>query len=221
MKQYGFPLRWPTPPVENPKSLFEHIEREVDQLLTSEVAERLSSGNVAPAALAQLFANVAFQSFHGPVTFALAGARLATSHPRISDYLIAHAGEETRHWQWAMEDLESVGGDTHTTTVPSPAALQYAGYYYFCAHSCPLARLGSALFLEQMGPQSHRVITGLAKRYPNVPFRFFRSHAVTDAQHSKEIAEVIESADLSAEEIGLLAWAASTARPLYQALYDM
>ncbi len=105
--------------------------------------------------------------------------------------------------------------------MPSPAALHYAGYYYFCAHSCPLARLGSALFLEQMGPQSHRVIGAIAKQHPQLPFRFFRSHAVTDAQHSQEIADVIASSDLTPDELGLLAWAATTARPLYQALYDV
>lgn len=109
----------------------------------------------------------------------------------------------------------------HTHTVPSSAALQYAGFYYFCAHSVPLARLGSALFLEQMGPQSQKVISAIGKQNPQVPFRFFRSHAVTDAQHSKEIADVIASADLTPDELGLLAWAATTARPLYQALYDV
>ena len=219
-----YPRSWPTPAIADVDSLLAHIEREANELLAHPAAVRMRAGDVSARALARIHANIAFQSFHGPTTFALAGARLAASHPLLSDYLIAHAGEETGHWRWAMADLADV------TDAPSPADLQpysealaYAGWTYFLAQVCPLARIGAAALLERMSTRCHETVDGLVASVPvsqrGTTFRFARSHATTDLRHWAEIQQVLRDAELSPDELGLIAWAASATQGLYAEIY--
>lgn len=220
-----FPLAWPTPRIADVDALITHVDAEVASMLDHPTAHRLRSGDAPQEAVLRILGNIAFQSFHGPTTFALAGARLCVSHPAIGSYLIQHATEEAGHWKWAIDDIALLAGPAAAADLqPSPEALAYVGWNYFLAQNTPLARLGSAMFLERMSPRVADIAGALTVAVPADPrsraFRYFRNHAVTDVQHSEEITSLLREAALGADELGLLAWAASVSRPLYQGLYS-
>lgn len=219
-----YPCSWSLPAIGDVDELVTYVDRQADELLAHPAAVRMRAGDVSPRALARIHANIAFQSFHGPTTFALAGARVAASHPALDDWLIAHAGEETGHWRWAMADLADVAGASAPAELqPQPEALAYAGWNYFLAQVCPLARIGAAALLERLSTRCEEIVNGLAASVPApqraTTFRFARSHATTDLRHWAEIQQVLRDAALSPDELGLIAWAASATRDLYAALF--
>jgi len=221
----AFPLAWSTPRIADVDALIAHVDAEVAAMLDHPTSHRLRRGDVPQQAVLRILANIAFQSFHGPTTFALAGARLCASHPTIGNYLIHHATEEAGHWKWAIDDIELLAGPSALADLqPSPEALAYVGWNYFLAQSTPLPRLGSAMFLERMSPRAADIAGALAVAVPadqrSRAFRYIRNHTVTDVQHSEEITALLREAALGAAELGLLAWAVSVSRPLYQGLFS-
>jgi pyrroloquinoline quinone (PQQ) biosynthesis protein C len=174
---------------------------------------------------ARLMFSIFHQSFHAPLTFAMAGAGCRPDQALLRHYLLEHAVEEQDHWRWALEDLAAIGEDVAALqkSAAEPATAAFIAFNYFVASRLPHARIGTALFLEalsaEVGPGAVKLIqqqAGLTREQMS----FFVSHAETDQGHARDLRAVVVDAGLSADEYGELAWAATTSARLYMNMYD-
>ena len=87
----------------------------------------------------------------------------------------------------------------------------------------PIARLAIATVLEGIGARFGgaygRTLLDSLKLSPNQA-SYFLSHGETDKEHSRELADVIDTENLSPNEWGWMVYAAQTAGTFYRAMYD-
>lgn len=158
-------------------------------------------------------------------TFALAGALCPPSRTAVRDYLLKHAEEEKTHYQWILSDLASTGysGASPLVGFPPSVTQAYISFNFHMAHVSPLARLAIAAFLESLGgAHGKSFATQLCTRLKLRPEQatFFFGHGDTDVGHSRELLEVLDEANPTAEEWALMGSAAQTAFDLYFSMYE-
>jgi len=120
--------------------------------------------------------------------------------PPLAAYLDKHIGEELRHDDWLLEDLERIGvpGLAAVKHVPSPAVTAMVGaQYYYIRHVHPAVFLGYIAVLEGY-PPSERQATVAAELtgYPITAFRTLRKHAHLDPAHRQDLYRAIDSVPL-------------------------
>lgn len=165
------------------------------------------------------------QTRSSPYTFSMAASKCSWRNSTAKEYLLRHALEEAKHWEWILDDLEAVGykAANPRQLLPHPSCEAYISFNERVAAHFPVARLAIAAVLEGIGAThgenyGRKLIEALSLEPKNCTF--FLSHAETDKEHSAEIDELIKESDLSAEEWAWMAHAAKTAGLLYRAMYD-
>jgi len=165
------------------------------------------------------------QTFHGPSTFALAGANCDPRWHHARDYLLHHAAEERSHWQWVINDLQNTGytGPSPLELFPKPACQAYVAFNTYTAMRAPIARLAIATVLESIGATHGKnyatKLCQILKLKPNQAVFFF-GHGDTDVGHTADLLKIIDACDLSERDWDWMNHAARTAGRLYREMYD-
>lgn len=109
----------------------------------------------------------------------------------LKAYLTEHLSEEIGHEKWLCFDLEAVGIDAKSTTIPT-SAMELAGtQYYLIEHVSPIALLGYMLVLEGF-PTPIELVDQLAEIHGPEAVRTLRYHANHDIQHSDDLLGMID-----------------------------
>lgn len=203
----------------------EAMERGILGFEDNQVFKAISSGLFDLANYKSLLFTLFHQTLHASPTFALAGVNTPLRLMAIREYLLEHAGEETRHWDWLKSDIKNLGCEVDglLESNPAPSTLEYVGMNYFFANVKPLARLGSAAVLEGIGARyggkyGARLIEMLRLKKDCVTF--FTSHGSTDVKHIQEIVELIEGEKLLKQDYDDLIFGAAAASRVYAKMYD-
>jgi hypothetical protein len=116
----------------------------------------------------------------------------------LRDYLREHAAEERQHATWMAEDIAKLG-ETLPRFDHAVAATAGAQYYYL-QHVGPHALLGYMAAMEfRPMPMAH--VEALARIYGEDVIRTLRLHAVSDVEHGKALARVIDQHEAHADII--------------------
>lgn len=132
--------------------------------------------------------------------------------PILAEYLEHHAGEESGHDEWLIEDLEllGVGRREVMERLPSvPAASLVGSFYYWMRHVHPVALLSYMAVLEGKPPvieelEASRRIAGL----PKATFSTLIRHAHLDPHHRDDLNDLIDRLPLTPRHHELLALSA-------------
>ncbi len=174
------------------------------------------------------YARLLFNLFHqvhtGTLSFGVAAAHCRPQWVQLREYLLAHAAEEMRHYEWARQDLRSIGVETEPAeTLPSPEVLAFVSLNHFAAGFLAPARLASSAVLEGLARRSdsrerlkHVERIGLSAGN----FSFILEHSVADATHENEVWSVLETVTLSEAEWRWMAHFTTVAGRLYKKMYD-
>jgi hypothetical protein len=118
----------------------------------------------------------------------------------LATYFARHAGEESGHDTWLLEDLEATDADATEPLrrIPSAQVATLVGaQYYWLRHHHPVSLLGHIAVVEGYHPPA-----GFAKRlrdltgYPQDAFRAIERHEVLDIRHKRELTELIDGLPL-------------------------
>jgi len=136
---------------------------------------------------------------HSSQVIAIAGSRLALSHPNMAEYLFRHASEELGHDEWAKSDLLDLGLTKEEVNAisPSSACLNMIGLeYFYAAHANPVGLFGWMFVLESLGSSvggSMADALDKALRLEGKGLYFLRGHAEADAHHSEDLYRIISA----------------------------
>jgi hypothetical protein len=118
----------------------------------------------------------------------------------LAAYLDKHIGEEMRHDDWLLEDLERLGVPRQAAVkhVPSLAVTAMVGaQYYYIRHVHPAVFLGYIAVLEGYPPsESQAAVAARHTGYPITAFRTLRKHAHLDPAHRQDLYRAIDSVPL-------------------------
>lgn len=142
----------------------------------------------------------------------------------LSDYFRAHIPEEVGHDIWILEDLESLGvpREQVLARTPSAAAAQLIGAQYYWTRFChPVALLGY-MELAEGYPPTLATVEELKMRtgYGDDCFRALRRHATIDLEHRDDLHRVMDSLELTQEQVQLISISALTSVDLTVQLFD-
>jgi len=142
---------------------------------------------------------------------AAATSRLADSHRQVRYFLYQHMQEEKGHEDWVLNDLAAVGvaRDTALAYAPSAHTLALSGYNYCAAdrkHPCSV--LGMLYALEVIasvygGPFANALKERLMLQ-GEAGVSFINSHATLDAQHMKDLREIVNTIDDAESHAGIV-----------------
>jgi len=132
----------------------------------------------------------------------------------LAAYLEEHVGEELRHDEGLLDDLESLGSARADVVgrMPSPTVAALAGaQYYWIHHHHPVAFLGYIALMEGY-PPTPELLETLAERtgYPREAFRTFEQHAELDPGHKDHLDRTLDGLPLDAEHEAMIVTSAST-----------
>jgi heme oxygenase len=176
-----------------------------DQLTARPFVKSIFRGDLQRAEYVRYMCDVHCYALHSSQVIAIAGARLALSHPPMAAYLFNHAAEELGHDTWAHSDLLDLGLTPHdiSTITPSPPCLRMIGLeYFYAAHDNPAGLFGWMFVLESLGG---KVGGGVAAaldatlKLEGKGLYFLKGHGEADSHHSEDLYRVI-SENLSSEE---------------------
>ena len=136
---------------------------------------------------------------HNPKHQALVGTRAEPLHPNYRKFCFEHAAEETGHELMALHDLCSLGGLREGEfTLSEPlfeTELLNAYLYRISVSGNPLRRLGYSFWAEDAYHYIGELIarTRRALDLSDAQMTFLIAHANIDAQHSKDVARMLET----------------------------
>jgi hypothetical protein len=188
------------------------------------VLSAISEGAWMREDYARLLLNLYHQVQTGTLSFGVAAAACDGRRARLREYLLAHAAEEIRHYEWAHADLRSIGIEQDPAqALPSPEVLAFIAFNHFMATFLPPARLASSAVLEGLArradsQQRLRLVERMGLSAQN--FSFILNHSVADESHENEVWEVLGELTLSETEWAWMAHAATVAGQLYKRMYD-
>jgi len=201
------------------------VEKYVSTFTETKVIKKIFENKLTIDDYHRMLLNIFHQSRRGPLTFALAGTRVDLKHWGIQSYLLHHAEEEKSHWEWTINDLTKTNysGEHPEKLYPTPATSAYVAFNYHIALNMPLARLGIALLLENLGANYGRRVAETLMKNLNLKsdqIVFIFGHGDTDVGHSEEILKILDQAALGVKDWQDLAYAAETAGHLYCEMYN-
>lgn len=203
------------------------IQKEaIGRLMSAQIVEELTEGRISVEQYAAYISDVYSYALHSSQVIALAGSRLALSHPPLAQYLYRHAEEELGHDKWAASDLQDLGLSPAEIAkiVPSSACLRMIGVeYYYAAHANPIGLFGWLFVLESLGGAAGGKIAGAldhALRLNGKATYFLRGHGDADAQHSEDLCSVIQQNLNSPEDIDTFLLVAAESEALYAEILD-
>jgi pyrroloquinoline quinone (PQQ) biosynthesis protein C len=176
-------------------------QRVLAELNDVRAIQALFSGKPDLAAYARYLVNAYHYAQYSPKVMALAAARTTDSHPELSRYLLHHADEEQGHHKWALEDLSDLGvKETEArATRPVPACASMIGYvHYIAAYANPVGLFGWMYVLEAVGNDlgataARKLTAALGPKASDRGLRFVARHGVSDADHTKDLSQQIET----------------------------
>lgn len=201
------------------------VNEAVQRFPDNQICRLTDSGALSMTDYHAILLMIFHQTFHGPSTFALAGANCNPRNFLARDYLLHHADEEKSHWEWVIGDLKNTGytGPDPRELFPKPACQSYLAFNVYTAMKFPLGRLAIATVLESIG-------AGYGKKYatqlcqvlklkPNQAVFFF-GHGDTDVGHTADLIKIIDGCYLSSADWDWMCHAAFTGGHLYKSMYD-
>lgn len=169
--------------------------------------------------------NVYHYACHSAVVIGIAGARAVSRCPKVAQYLLHHAIEETGHEAWALSDLKDLGlseADVRRSR-PSLHCLAMIGMeYYYAAHGNPIALLGWMYTLEALGDDVGHLISAKVQeglKLGKQGIYFLSGHGEADHDHIKDITDVIVN-DVPSEDIAELLYVSNRSAELYLGLIN-
>ena len=141
----------------------------------------------------------------------------------LAEYFALHATEEREHDEWLLEDISALGisRDEVLRRVPSPAVASLVGsQYYWMFHHHPIAFLGYIAILE--APASVEYLESAIRRtgLPEKAFSTLLHHARLDADHEKDLDELIDRLPMQREHESMLAISALSTVALMTRVYE-
>lgn len=201
------------------------IDKQIRHFPANGMCRKVDAGLLDLRDYHRILRMIFYQTYEGPQTFALAAINCPSRLQDAKDYLLRHADEEKSHWRWVLKDLETTGwkGEKVELSIPRPACQNYVSFNYFIALKMPIARLAIAAVLEGIGAAyggyyAREIcrILGLQTQQA----QFYLGHGDTDVGHIEEIWRVIESSDLTSEEVLWMGHSAEMAGQLYKSMYE-
>lgn len=121
----------------------------------------------------------------------------------LTNYYSEHICEEMDHDRWLLEDLKTLGVNSHSVNKWNPQVAKLVGsQYYWVRHVHPVILLGYVLVLEGHPPtleQCERLQA--AHGIPKAGLRTLRHHAVVDVKnHIVHLRHLIDTLPLSPEQ---------------------
>jgi heme oxygenase len=180
-------------------NLRELQERATRSLLATPLAQSVLEGKLRKSEYIAYLQDVFFYALHSSQVIAIAGSRLALSHPPLAQYLFHHAAEELGHDKWAESDLLELGVpmEAISNTSPSSACLRMIGLeYFYAAHDNPVGLFGWMFVLESLGGKvGGRFASAIdsALDLNGKAMYFLKGHADADAHHSEDLVRVIDA----------------------------
>jgi len=211
-------------PTSSKEEFLNVLETSIGGFLKNPMAAKLDEGRLQMEDYHNLLTMLFHQVYASSGSFALAAANCSNDYSEARDYLLKHAAEERTHWQWILNDLQNTGynGIWPTEQFPPTACQAYRSFNYDIAVQQPLARLGIAAMLENLGANlGKKYGTKLIEQLKITPDKatFLFGHGDTDIGHTKEIIEVLEKSKPNPVDWGWLTFAAKTAVDLYFSMY--
>lgn len=170
----------------------------IERIMATAFVQAVHGQTIAHAQYRAYLIDVHHYARHNAQVIALAGSRLALSHPQLAEYLLAHASEEVSHDSWAHADLLELGltDSEIARSTPSNPCLQMLGLeFLYAAHLNPLGFLGWLFVLRSVGSSFGGETVGALDRTLGLEGKglaFLRSHASADAQHAEDLLGIIE-----------------------------
>lgn len=167
------------------------------RVMSSDIVHQLMSGKLSIDQYRRYMADVYCYALHSAQVIALAGSRLALSHPPLAQYLFRHAEEELGHDQWAASDLKDLGlspADIRNISPSSPCVRMIGLEYYYAAHANPIGLFGWMFVLESLGGKVGGNIARTVDqvlRLDGKAIYFLRGHGEADAHHSEDLYKII------------------------------
>jgi len=109
----------------------------------------------------------------------------------LRDYFARHLEEERGHHRWLAADLLSAGVDVTQTGIPLKAVEMVGTQYYLVRHLDPAALLGYMAHSECL-PTPPGVVDELEAAHGKELLRTLRYHAEHDADHGRELLQVVD-----------------------------
>jgi hypothetical protein len=204
---------------------FKHcVEATVDAFEGNEIFRLLRRGEMNVRRYHRLLVTLLPQVRESASSFALAGVNCPVEYQEVKYYLISHAEEEQRHWEWIIGDLRGTGFQSDPSAeYVLPFCEAYIAYNYFVAFRFPVGRLATASVLEGIGARygaeyGKRLCQSL--HLAPTQMSFFLSHGETDVKHVEDLEVVLQNANLSPHDWSRMGRIASTAGRFYRGMYD-
>ena len=201
-------------------------KKAISRLLSTRIVKELIEGRISLEQYAAYISDVYSYALHSSQVIALAGSRLALSHPPLAQYLYRHAEEELGHDKWAASDLQDLGlsPEEIEKIAPSSSCLRMLGVeYYYAAHANPIGLFGWLFVLESLGGEAGGKIASAldhALQLKGKGTYFLRGHGDADAQHSEDLCSVIQQNVSSPEDIDTFLFVAAESEALYAEILD-
>lgn len=203
------------------------IQKQAVATITStRLVQSIQQGDVTKGQYAAYLCDVYAYALHSSQVIALAGTRLASSHPPLAHYLFGHAAEELGHDRWAASDLRDLGmsEDAIRHLRPSsPCGRMIALEYFFAAHGNAAGLFGWLFVLESLGGKVGGGIADVLDRALGLEGKavyFLRGHGEADAHHSAELYKVISENLKGQDDIAAFSRMAEESSDLYRAILD-
>jgi hypothetical protein len=201
-------------------------KRAIARLLSTKIVSELMQGKVRCEQYRAYMSDAYSYALHSSEVIALAGSRLALSHPQLAQYLFRHAEEELGHERWAASDLADLGLSPFEIEriAPSSPCIRMIGLeYYYSAHANPVGIFGWMFVLESLGGKSATGISNAIDQTLKLEGKatyFLRKHGTVDAQHSEDLCSVIKSGVTSAQDIEAFLYMVAESESLYVDILD-
>ena len=209
----------------NKSDFIKIVESYLSQFPQNELCKKIDGAQFSMEDYHKILLMIFHQTFHGPSTFALAGAQCPSHLHEARDYLIHHADEEKSHWKWVISDLNNTGysGEDPRKLFPPTACQAYIAYNLYVGMKHPLARLAIAAVLESVGAthaKKYSIKIAEQLKLKENQLLFFFGHGDTDIGHTEDVLKVIDGCNLMESEWAQMCHAAKTAGALYIAMYN-
>jgi heme oxygenase len=204
-----------------------HIQKQaVATIMSTRLVQSIQQRDVTKSQYAAYLCDVYAYALHSSQVIALAGTRLALTHPPLAHYLFEHAAEELGHDRWAASDLRDLGmsEDTIRHLRPSsPCGRMIALEYFVAAHGNAAGLFGWLFVLESLGGKVGGGIADTLDRALGLEGKavyFLRGHGEADAHHSADLNKVISENLKDEDDIAAFSRMAEESSDLYRAILD-